>query len=74
MRSFISIATIILVVHQSCYFAGFTGVTCQTQVNECASAPCKNGGTCQDKIGYFVCACPPGKRHLQLYFGTNVTE
>jgi hypothetical protein len=28
--------------------AGFSGDLCSTNVNECASAPCQNGGTCQD--------------------------
>ncbi|XP_049840768.1 cubilin-like [Schistocerca gregaria] len=26
--------------------------------NECASNPCRNGGTCEDKYSGFVCRCP----------------
>lgn len=26
-------------------------------VNECDSAPCKNGGTCRDLLGAFTCNC-----------------
>ncbi|XP_049840781.1 cubilin-like [Schistocerca gregaria] len=26
--------------------------------NECASNPCRNGGTCEDKYNGFVCRCP----------------
>ncbi|KAF5295928.1 hypothetical protein FQR65_LT10359 [Abscondita terminalis] len=26
--------------------------------NECASSPCKNGGTCQDLFNGYVCQCP----------------
>jgi len=29
-------------------------------VNECASSPCKNGGTCSDEINSFRCSCAPG--------------
>ncbi|XP_070205240.1 fibropellin-1-like isoform X3 [Littorina saxatilis] len=31
----------------------------KSQTNECASSPCKNGGTCNNMIGYFTCTCPP---------------
>ena len=34
-------------------------------VNECQSSPCKNGGTCTNKVNYYVCSCWSG------YFGTN---
>ncbi|KAJ0065223.1 hypothetical protein NL108_006584, partial [Boleophthalmus pectinirostris] len=40
--------------------AGFTGRRCQIDVNECASNPCQNGGTCEDQINSFVCQCLPG--------------
>jgi collagen type VI alpha len=29
-------------------------------VRECRSNPCRNGGTCVDGIGMYVCLCPPG--------------
>ena len=28
-----------------------------TDFDECASNPCKNGGTCQNTINEFVCMC-----------------
>lgn len=31
-----------------------------TDINECASIPCRNGGTCTDLINMFTCACSPG--------------
>nr|XP_057928912.1 sushi, nidogen and EGF-like domain-containing protein 1 isoform X3 [Doryrhamphus excisus] len=40
--------------------SGFTGRRCHINVNECASFPCKNGGTCEDQINSFTCRCPPG--------------
>lgn len=39
---------------------GFTGTNCQININECASNPCLNGGTCQDGINAYTCACPSG--------------
>ncbi|XP_074154067.1 sushi, nidogen and EGF-like domain-containing protein 1 [Sminthopsis crassicaudata] len=40
--------------------AGFTGKKCHLDVNECASHPCQNGGTCTHGVNTFSCQCPPG--------------
>ncbi|XP_061077777.1 lactadherin-like isoform X2 [Conger conger] len=37
---------------------GFDGVHCQNNVNDCASQPCQNGGTCYDLEGDYNCRCP----------------
>ena len=29
-------------------------------INECASSPCQNGGTCQDSINAYYCKCVAG--------------
>ena len=29
-------------------------------INECATTPCRNGGSCNNTIGSYVCSCPPG--------------
>ncbi|KAJ7408534.1 hypothetical protein BTVI_59212 [Pitangus sulphuratus] len=39
---------------------GYTGLKCETQVDECKSSPCQNNGMCKDGIGTFVCHCQPG--------------
>ncbi|TRY60562.1 hypothetical protein DNTS_026975 [Danionella cerebrum] len=39
---------------------GFTGENCSVNIDECKSAPCENGGTCEDLINAFQCSCPPG--------------
>ena len=31
-----------------------------TDIDECLSNPCQNGGTCYDKIGKYVCRCMKG--------------
>jgi len=49
-------------VHRSgceCSGTGFTGDQCEIQLNDCASDPCKNGGTCVDGIQSFSCLCLP---------------
>ena len=39
---------------------GYSGTYCQTDINECASLPCSNGGTCIDQLNGFVCVCVAG--------------
>jgi hypothetical protein len=37
---------------------GYQGILCQTDINECSSQPCANGGTCLDRENGFNCTCP----------------
>lgn len=34
------------------------GPNCQTNINECASNPCLNQGTCIDGVAAYKCICP----------------
>uniref|UniRef100_A0A673BPW1 Crumbs cell polarity complex component 2b n=1 Tax=Sphaeramia orbicularis TaxID=375764 RepID=A0A673BPW1_9TELE len=39
---------------------GFTGDNCSVNMDECGSAPCQHGGSCQDLINSYQCVCPDG--------------
>ncbi len=41
-------------------FAVSVGVSCQENVNECASSPCQHGGFCFDLAAGFSCLCREG--------------
>ena len=36
-----------------------------TDIDECASTPCQNGGSCTDGVNSYTCACKPGFSGLQ---------
>ncbi|XP_024237361.2 protein crumbs homolog 2a [Oncorhynchus tshawytscha] len=39
---------------------GFAGERCETEIDECESNPCQNGGSCIDRVNRFWCVCLPG--------------
>lgn len=39
-------------------FPGYTGSTCDLDINECDPNPCANGGSCTDLINRYICDCP----------------
>ncbi|MEL6542989.1 MAG: FG-GAP-like repeat-containing protein [Myxococcota bacterium] len=45
----------------NCAGTGYTGDSCDVDIDECASAnPCENGGVCENEMGGFDCDCPTG--------------
>ncbi|XP_050423737.1 protein crumbs isoform X2 [Adelges cooleyi] len=51
---------------------GYTGQTCQIDIDECLSKPCLNGGICNDLINGFRCDCTDNfmGTYCQLPFDT----
>ena len=43
-----------------CRLYRFTGNVCATDIDDCESQPCQNGGTCLDGVNSFSCLCPTG--------------
>ncbi|XP_075164704.1 FAT atypical cadherin kugelei [Haematobia irritans] len=41
-----------------CMCRGFTGPTCELDVDECDNQPCGRGATCINEAGSFRCICP----------------
>ncbi|XP_053378314.1 neurogenic locus notch homolog protein 1-like [Mercenaria mercenaria] len=39
---------------------GFSGSTCNKDINECLAKPCQNGGYCKNLFGNFSCICGNG--------------
>ncbi len=39
---------------------GFTGFYCETQIDQCQSNPCLNGGICRTLINSYKCDCLQG--------------
>lgn len=50
---------------------GYTGQLCEININECASNPCFNGGTCFDRLSSYECYCPLGFIGLRCEVETN---
>ena len=43
-------------------------------IDECASNPCLNGGTCLDQENGYICNCPPGFTGVHCDNGKKVTH
>lgn len=49
-------------------FLGFMGYYCETQIDQCQSNPCLNGGLCRTLINSFKCDCPSGYTVSKIEF------
>lgn len=38
-------------------YIGYEGSNCSSEIDECQSSPCQNGGTCHDGTGNYTCEC-----------------
>ena len=48
---------------------GYTDVNCETEIDECESSPCQNGGSCSDSINLYNCTCVAGYTGLNCETG-----
>jgi len=44
---------------------GYEGPYCESEINECLSDPCQNGGTCIDLFDAYLCEC------TEFFLGDN---
>ena len=44
-------------------------VPLKIDIDDCASHPCKNNGTCTDRVNGFNCSCAPGFNGTQCKTG-----
>ncbi|GIY01249.1 protein serrate [Caerostris darwini] len=53
---------------------GYTGRYCHENINDCASYPCRNGGTCIDGMNSYICLCREGWEGPQCNVEKNECE
>lgn len=69
--------------HYNCWFcfSVIFFISLNAGIDECASHPCRHGGTCRDGVNMFSCFCSPGftgrmcqtgKKNVQRLLGSNV--
>lgn len=54
-----------------CILFYISGLLCTAAADKCLSSPCRNGATCLDHLGDYVCLCPKGP---VWYMGKNCDE
>ena len=43
-----------------------SGDSCETDIDECANAPCQHSGECTDGVNSYTCTCQPGYEGIWL--------
>jgi len=50
----------VIVFNRCVCSAGFTGFSCEADINECLTNPCLNNATCVNTLGSYWCSCATG--------------
>jgi len=68
----INVVSVVIVcgVYLCIALSGYTGAECNTNIDECLSDPCQNGGTCVDMVGGYFCRC----HQLQINFTSSTLD
>ena len=53
-------------------YPGYTGVFCETRMDDCVHNPCQNGGKCTDDIDDVICSC--SSRFTGQFCATDIDE
>ncbi|XP_022824369.1 protein crumbs-like [Spodoptera litura] len=53
---------------------GYTGDSCEQDIDECLSSPCKNGGSCQNLENNYECTCMEGFEGKDCSININECE
>ena len=57
-------------VHECACPEGYTGIECETDIDECESSPCVRG-SCDNKIKSYNCQCHPGYNGINCQININ---
>ena len=52
--------TVLLNTYNCSCVDGYTGVNCETNIDDCDPDPCENEGTCNDLVNTYNCSCVDG--------------
>ena len=52
----------------------FTDFSFPSDVDECLSSPCANGGQCMDRRGGYLCRCPSGYKGTHCQAGKQIEK
>ncbi|XP_071821592.1 protein crumbs-like isoform X2 [Apostichopus japonicus] len=58
----------------NCTGSGFTGDSCENDIDDCGSTPCQNGGSCIDRTNGYNCTCAEGYSGSDCSINVNDCE
>ena len=68
------ICVFLLTIYRCDCVDGYTGVFCETDINECDDTPCQNDGICSDLLDDYTCKCTDGFSGKNCEKGTYIQQ